>query len=56
MTKFKNVRTGNILEVSDEGTIALMRGSENYEEIKQKPKQQQKGGKDETPDTTPPAE
>ena len=34
MAKFKNLQTGNILNVKDKGTIALMQKSKRYEEIK----------------------
>lgn len=34
MVKFINKQTGNTLCVKDEGTIAMMRNSDRYEEVK----------------------
>ena len=36
MARFKNKKTGNIVNVKDKGTIALMQKSEQYEAIKEK--------------------
>ena len=35
--KFKNLKTGHVLRVTDEQSIALMRGSERYQEIPDTP-------------------
>ena len=36
--RFKNLKTGNIVSTEDKGTIALMKKSANYEEVKEKAK------------------
>lgn len=36
MACFKNKKTGNIVNVKDKGTIALMQKSEQYEAVKEK--------------------
>lgn len=36
MARFKNKKTGNIVNVKDKGTIALMQKSEQYEAVKEK--------------------
>lgn len=37
MAKFKNLKTGNVLTVKDEATIAMMRkNTERYKEVKAK--------------------
>ena len=38
MARFKNKKTGNIVNVKDKGTIALMEKSEQYEAVKEKKK------------------
>lgn len=38
MAKFINKKTGNILNIKDEITIALMNNSERYEPVKEKKK------------------
>lgn len=56
--KFKNIRSGNTLNVKDEATIELMKGSENYVVIEEKPTKQTKGSKNDKDNTdeAPPAE
>lgn len=34
--RFKNLKTSNIVSTNDPGTIALMKKSDNYEEIPEK--------------------
>ena len=34
--KFRNIKTGNILETENEDAIALMTASKNYEVVKEK--------------------
>lgn len=36
MARFKNKKTGNIVNIKDKGTIALMQKSEQYEAVKEK--------------------
>ncbi len=36
MARFRNKKTGNIVNVKDKGTIALMQKSEQYESVKEK--------------------
>ncbi len=36
MARFRNKKTGNIVNVKDKGTIALMQKSEQYEAVKEK--------------------
>lgn len=33
--RFKNLKTGNVVSSEDKATIALMRQSPNYEEVKE---------------------
>lgn len=49
MKYFKNIRTGNTLEVNDEATAELMAKSPNYEEAKPKAKAKKPKDEDEQP-------